>query len=88
VGDDAEAGLSALSPPTMPPLPMCRLGSCGSRTGSPIRPLGKRGAASRRLAVSRHRLCGAHNPAIVDGRGYAVDGSTASVGKALAGIGV
>jgi hypothetical protein len=32
------------------------------------RPLGKRGAASRRSSVSSRRLCGAHNSAIAGGQ--------------------
>ena len=43
------------------------------------RPLGKRGAASRRSSVSSRRLCGAHNSAIAGGQDRSVDAATATV---------
>jgi hypothetical protein len=43
------------------------------------RPLGKRGAASRRSSVSSRRLCGAHNSAIAGGQDHSVNAPTATV---------
>ena len=58
--------------------------SAPSRSASPVlrdRALGKRGAASRRSAVSSRPLCGAHNSAIRGGHGHAVDAASATVAK-------
>ena len=56
------------SPPTVPPMPMCRLGSCGSRTASPIRPTRQcrdgRAPRSECLVKQSSRLGGRLVPAL------------------------
>jgi hypothetical protein len=46
------------------------------------RPLGTRGAASRRSCVSSRRGCGAHSSAIASGHDQSVDASTTTVANA------